>query len=375
MLEALDIMMWEISAETPWVMPLSFALFGACVGSFLNVVIYRLPLGLSVNEPRRSFCPTCRTEIPWYLNIPLLSWLMLGGKSACCKQKIPVRYWLVELVCALFFAATAYLLGQEQSVSFAALVSICVWGAATLAILCIDWEQMIVLPSLTLIAAGAGLVATWADPWNLYGCNEAEDAIVLSLGSAVGVFVLLKLIGLIGKLLFGGRRKEYGTPQRWTLHQKGDDLELTVGSDSYCWSELFMENGNRMRLEEATICTHPGCAKGALRFTAETCTLPDGTVLALEDYDSLEGECLNMDTRREALGSGDAWIALAIGTLCGWMGTCFALVAGSVLGLVWALVAGLGRGKAMPFGPVFIIGAWLYLFWGRQLVEQFLPLN
>ena len=86
MLEILNELTLSISEETPWLLPLCFAMFGACVGSFLNVVIYRLPLGLSVNEPRRSFCPECKQAIPWYLNIPIISWLMLRGKSACCKK-------------------------------------------------------------------------------------------------------------------------------------------------------------------------------------------------------------------------------------------------------------------------------------------------
>ena len=59
-------------------------LLGLCVGSFLNVVIYRLNIGLSIAEPRRSFCPHCRASIAWYDNIPLLSWLLLGGRCRRC---------------------------------------------------------------------------------------------------------------------------------------------------------------------------------------------------------------------------------------------------------------------------------------------------
>lgn len=372
MQEQLDIMMWEIAAENAWVLPLCFGLFGACIGSFLNVVIYRMPRGLSVNEPRRSFCPTCNKEIPWYLNLPLISWLMLRGKSACCGQRIPVRYWLVELACTAFFATTAYLPGQENGVSFFALVFICIWGAAMLATLCIDWEQMVVLPSITLVAAAAGVAAALADPWNLYGTFEWADALLLSMGSGVGAFILLKLIGLLGRLLFGGKSKNYDTEQKWLLQQAGDDIELRIGEECYAWSELFMESSNRVQLKEATLNHTTTQAPCTITFTAENAKLEDGTLIALEDHERLEGTCRRLCTRKEALGSGDAWIALSIGVLCGWLGCCFALVAGSILGLVWALIAGISRGQPMPFGPVLILGAWVYLFYGRVWMEELL---
>src|ERR1044072_1070598 len=80
-------------------------ILGAVVGSFLNVCIYRMPLDLSVNKPRRSFCPVCKTQMKWYHNIPLLSWVFLRGRCASCASPIPARYFVVELVTALLFLA------------------------------------------------------------------------------------------------------------------------------------------------------------------------------------------------------------------------------------------------------------------------------
>ncbi|HSW44252.1 MAG TPA: prepilin peptidase [Phycisphaerae bacterium] len=76
---------------------------GACVGSFLNVLIYRLPRGLAVHRPGRSFCPECGHPISWYDNIPVISYLLLGGRCRHCRSAISLQYPLVELCTALVF--------------------------------------------------------------------------------------------------------------------------------------------------------------------------------------------------------------------------------------------------------------------------------
>ena len=86
------------------------AVFGACVGSFLNVVVYRLqqpdPADRSVLG--RSFCPGCGTPIPWFKNVPVLGWLMLAGRATCCGGRISIRYPFVELLTAALFFALAW---------------------------------------------------------------------------------------------------------------------------------------------------------------------------------------------------------------------------------------------------------------------------
>jgi leader peptidase (prepilin peptidase) / N-methyltransferase len=82
------------------------AVFGGCVGSFLNVVVYRLPNGLSLISPP-SHCPQCKEPIRWYDNVPVFGWIMLGGRCRHCHCWIPIRYPLVEAFTAAMFAALA----------------------------------------------------------------------------------------------------------------------------------------------------------------------------------------------------------------------------------------------------------------------------
>ena len=76
---------------------------GTCIGSFLNVIIYRFPNDLSIVKPR-SFCPKCKTKLTWRENIPLISWLIQGRKCITCKTTIPFRYPLIELCTGVLFA-------------------------------------------------------------------------------------------------------------------------------------------------------------------------------------------------------------------------------------------------------------------------------
>ncbi len=86
----------------------SAILFGAVIGSYLNSVIYRLPQRGKTFDPR-SICPSCGARIPAYLNLPILSWLILRGKTKCCQKPLSIRYPLVEILTTLLFLGIAVL--------------------------------------------------------------------------------------------------------------------------------------------------------------------------------------------------------------------------------------------------------------------------
>lgn len=114
---------------------------GAIIGSFLNVVIHRVPLEESIVFPN-SACPKCGNNIKFYDNIPILSWLILGGKCRNCKNPISFRYPAVELLTAIVFALTAWQIG------FNAFLPVCLlFVAAIISLIFIDSEHMI-LPNV-----------------------------------------------------------------------------------------------------------------------------------------------------------------------------------------------------------------------------------
>ena len=156
--------------------PLVLALLGLCIGSFLNVVIHRLPLmmerswriesaellGVVIDAPARitlstprSRCPTCGHAIAWHENVPLLAYLRLGGKCAACKTPISARYPAVEVLTALLFAACGWRFGAQASV-----LLWCGFSATLVALAFIDLDTMILPDDLTLPLMWAGIVSS-----------------------------------------------------------------------------------------------------------------------------------------------------------------------------------------------------------------------
>ena len=128
-------------------------LFGLVIGSFLNVVIARLPTGRSIARPP-SACPACSTLIRWYDNVPVLSWLWLRGRCRACRAVISWRYPAVELLTAVLFALAARQLGPTLDLATALLLL-----AALVAITGIDLDHQIIPDVITLPGIVVGAVA------------------------------------------------------------------------------------------------------------------------------------------------------------------------------------------------------------------------
>jgi len=179
--------------------------FGLLIGSFLNVCIYRLPRDLSVVAPR-SFCPSCRSTIAWYDNVPLLSYLFLGGSCRHCKAPIPIRYPLIELFTGIcFFAAFS------RFPLYWPAVKICVISAILIVLIVTDFEERILPEEFTLGGTLVGLVFAVFVPLRdpILDALPIRGAHLLSLSeSALAAAISGGTLWLIGALYRLIRRRE-----------------------------------------------------------------------------------------------------------------------------------------------------------------------
>ncbi len=241
---------------SPW----GLLLLGLCIGSFLNVVVHRLPLmlergwkresaemlGVKVDEPAAvslssppSRCPSCGHEIAWYQNIPLFSFAWLRGRCAACKTRISPRYPLIEIATGALFAALGWRFGAVPTV-----LLWCGFAATLVALAAIDWDTTLLPDNLTLpllwagLVAGAlgwtlslgdalwGAVAGYLSLWSVYwifklttgkeGMGFGDFKLLAALGAWLGVKMILPivlaasvlgaLVGLVMKL--GGNLRE-----------------------------------------------------------------------------------------------------------------------------------------------------------------------
>ena len=148
-------------------------LFGISIGSFLNVLIYRVPKGINISYPP-SACPNCNNKLKWYHNIPILSWLILKGKCSFCKESISIKYPLIELINGFIWLLLFYKIGLVWYYPFVALSF-----SMLLALTVIDLKYYAVPDSLNI----AALIFAIISPYFVENLLNATYA-------AIGFFLL-----------------------------------------------------------------------------------------------------------------------------------------------------------------------------------------
>jgi len=176
------------------------AVLGLCIGSFMNVVIVRLPEGLSLWRPR-SRCMRCQTPIRWFDNVPVFSWLLLRGRCRHCKQSISIQYPVVEFLCALLFLLCLWRFGGTFELFCALLLVVFL-----LPLTFIDAKHWILPFELTLSGIAVGLLCGLFRGW--HGFEAA-------LMGAVAGFLAFRLLEYVGWLFF--RKEALGGGDKYLL--------------------------------------------------------------------------------------------------------------------------------------------------------------
>jgi len=195
----------ELMAELPWLFVAVVGIIGACVGSFLNVCIYRIPKEESVVTPR-SHCG-CGQPIAWYDNIPVLSWFLLRGRARCCGRPFSFRYPAIELLTAALFVACWLVFPPTKALAGAVLCSIVICAHF------IDHDHMIIPDVFTVGGAAAGLLLSlllpalhgqFHDYFVIASTRSGLDAVLgLFVGSALVLWIALFAEAVLKKEAMG----------------------------------------------------------------------------------------------------------------------------------------------------------------------------
>jgi len=220
--------------------------FGCCIGSFLNVVVYRMPRDKSLVTPPSS-CPSCGKHIRFYDNVPLFSWLLLGRKCRCCKVPISPRYFLIELLTALVFLGLFILYfntdlreglqpfpGRGWLIYLLHIILLSAFIAAS----AIDLEHWIIPLAICWLVTAAGLIGSAVGPYFIditmireYSLLPSASATTgsLAIGAAAGLAISWGLLasGLLKRSYETDEQAEGGQVEQKDNAAKGDSAEST----------------------------------------------------------------------------------------------------------------------------------------------------
>ena len=343
---------------------LTFFVFGCIVGSFLNVCIHRMPLGQSIVSPP-SHCPHCKYSIPWWLNVPLFTWLWLRGKCKNCGAPISIRYFLVELLTGLMFLSCWLTFGERFPL--VALV-FCLFLAGLIVATFIDFEHYIIPDEITIGGMVVGFFTSFFLP-ELHAQDSAVGGMLkslLGLGAGAG---LIYFILRVGKLLFGQQKISIPATGRIVF----SETSVHLPDHEIPYEEIFYRRTDTIKLQASTVELCDRSYKNVpVRLSLISKVLKIGEEeLNPEQVTYMEVAATEIILPREAMGLGDVKFMGAIGAFLGWEAVIFTVAVssgiGAAVGLTLIALGKRERSKYLPYGPYLAAAAAIWIFFGPGL--------
>ena len=376
-----------------WFTLILVSLWGACVGSFLNVVIYRLPAGISVVSPP-SRCPGCGTKLAAYDNVPVLGWLWLGGRCRTCKMKISVQYPLVELATAVLFGGLTYayyftglrpaFAGSGVAATWPVLAVHLTLIACMVAATMIDAKLYIIPLSLPWLASAVAVVGLplavglgWV-PTELVRLADARQAWEQLLPAAAGPAALSAIGGSIGLALAVLLLRLKVLPLSFA-----DEVELPADADPDDPNLILAHPHPRREVGKEILFLILPVGGAVLGYVLSQMRGPG--VGFGETWQTLGGVLLGylvgggivwatrilgtLGFGKEAMGLGDVHLMAAVGAVIGWRDVILAFFIAPFFGILAAVlmagVAALVKGKVrvIPYGPYLCAASVVVMVW------------
>jgi leader peptidase (prepilin peptidase)/N-methyltransferase len=329
-----------------------------------------MPLGESVVSPP-SHCPRCGYRIPFSLNIPVVTWLWLRGRCRSCREPIPARYLVVEVLTAGAFVLAWLGFGHDDP---AMAMALCVLFASFIVATFIDFEHFIIPDEITWGGAAAGVVMSLSIPI-LHGVRSPVEGAMWSLAGGAFGYLLLWGVVVAGKAAFGKKRITFDKPATFVWRRKDDTATLETDGTVEGWVEFFPDEKAVMRMKCAEL-EFEGKKHGEIEISSRY----EVITVAGKDYDlnkleTFSGKFTEVFFERDAMGFGDVKFMACIGAFLGWKAILFTLVVASTVGaLVGIATMIIGRREwsaKIPFGPYLSLGALAWVFYGPQAVAWY----
>jgi len=377
-------------AVPDWIWFIFIFAYGCCIGSFLNVVIYRMPLDKSLITPPSS-CPSCGKRIRFYDNIPLLSWQLLGRKCRYCRVPISPRYFFVELLTAVVFLGLFIVyfctdvrenippfLGRGWFIYLLHIILI----AALIAASGIDLEHWIIPLSICWIVTAAGLIGSTVGPYIIDPALIREYSLLPSASATTGSLAAGGAIGLaisLGLLASGLLKRSYETDEQAEGDQVSEKNGAANGDSSEATGEIPEQQFNhRLEMCKEIIFLLPIIACSLVAYWIISSKIPiDFPIqhpVVAGFLGSLWGYFVGcgivwgirifgtLGFGKEAMGLGDVHLMGAAGAVIGPILVVVAFFIAPFFGLGWAgSQMFFKKIKQIPYGPFLSLGIFVVM--------------